>query len=98
MKRVLPLEIGLLYCTAEAYEEPGLDEVLLGMPGLEGPGLGEVLPDKEDEDNREGSDSLLEWDDENRTDDCRGEERVVVMIGDDGMVPLLGRDLDTGGD
>ena len=60
VKRVLPLEIGLLYCTAEAYEEPGLDEILFSMPGLEGPGLGEVLPDKEDVDAREGSDPSLE--------------------------------------
>ena len=59
-KRVLPLEMGLLYCTAELYEEPGLDEFLFGMPGLEEPGLGELFPDKEDVDSSEGSDSLLE--------------------------------------
>lgn len=59
-KRVLPLDIGLLYCTAELYEELGLDEFLLSKPGLEGPGLGELLPDKEDSDSSEGSDSLFE--------------------------------------
>lgn len=39
----------------------------------------------------------MEREDENLTDDCRGEDRVVVRIGDEGTVPLLGRDLDLGG-
>jgi hypothetical protein len=61
--------------------------------------FGEGVPEREELERREGSDSVFEWDDENRTDDCRGEERVVVRIGDEGgMVPLLGRDLDLGGD
>jgi hypothetical protein len=84
--------MGLLYCTAEAYEEPGMDDNLFGMDGLVGPEFGEVLPDKDDVESKEGSDSLLEWEDENRTEDCRGEESAVMRMGDDGTVPLLGRD------
>jgi hypothetical protein len=97
--KVLPLDTGLLYCVAEVYADPGRDDSRCCIDGLDGPVFGEGVPEREELERREGSDSLFEWDDENRTDDCRGEERVVVRIGDEGgMVPLLGRDLDLGGD
>lgn len=92
--RVLPEETGLLNCVVEVYADPGLDDNRLDMVGLDAPGLGEGVPEEEEGESKEGRDSELL--DENRTDECRGEERFVLRIGDEGTVPLLGRDLGLG--
>lgn len=97
---VLPLDAGLLYCVAEVYTDPGrllfTLESLAGILGLEGPEMGEVGPelDESDRATRDGRDSewVLEADDENRTEETRGDERAVVRTGEEGIVPLSGRD------
>jgi len=55
--------------------------------------LGDGAPDKDEFEDKEGSDSLLEWDEENRTVECLADEWAVERIGDPGAIPLLGRDL-----
>lgn len=35
---------------------------------------------------------MLEAEDENRTEETRGDERAVVRIGEEGVVPLTGRE------
>jgi len=73
------------------YDSPGLEDDLLGIEGLAGSGLGDGVPEDPSERN-EGSESLLESEDENRTVECRAEERCVDSIGEEGAVPLLGLD------
>lgn len=71
-------------------------ESLAGILGLEGPEMGEVGPELDDSDRatRDGRDSewVLEADDENRTEETRGDARAVVIIGEEGVMLLTGRE------
>lgn len=52
--RVLPEDTGRLYCVAEVYADPGLEDSRFGIVGLDGPVLGDGVPEREDSDKREG--------------------------------------------
>ena len=72
-------------------------DCLAGILGLEGPDVGDVGPELDESDlaTREGRDSfmlMLEADDENRTEETRGDESAVVRIGEEGIVPLSCRE------
>jgi hypothetical protein len=58
--KVLPLDTGLLYWVAEVYADPGREDSRCCIDGLEGPGLGEGVPEREELERSEGRDSVFE--------------------------------------
>ena len=90
-----------MYGIAEVYTNPGrlllIPDCLAGILGRDGSEIGDVGPELDESDlaTREGRDSfmfVLEADDENRTEETRGDDSAVVRIGDEGIVPLSGRE------